>query len=272
MTNEKNLLIILVSLLTRTDCAGSTLRPYLSVSITGILSILFLSLGACTYQDRVAPIRLPDSSSNMVVVEKGLKISAFAYTNSKIAKKSFGFDTIKAGLLPVQVTFQNDGNRRIKIQPEQTFLVDLENNAWPVLSLDRTYQRVKGYVEVGETFTGAGKPAFLLGSAGAVAGLAVGIVSGTNIGESMGTGVAIGAASGAIIGGADTYAKTGKKIQEDLATKSLRNVAIQPKQIAYGVLFFPGFPADEAQSASELRLSLTLSNIPKTVIINLQTE
>jgi hypothetical protein len=236
-----------------------------------LLAGLAAILPACTYKDRVAPIRLPETSANMVEIN-GLKISAQAYTEGAAAEAIYGFDARQAGLLPVQVTFQNDGTLPVSVNPEQTFLLDNRQNAWPILSKEKTYARTKKFVDIGETAKGTAKPALLLGAAGAVAGLAIGIVSGNNIGETMGKGAVIGAAAGAIGGGADAYAKSGRRIKEDLADKTMMNKPIQPGQIAYGTLFFPGTPGDEAESARELRLSLNFGyNDQRVVIIDLAT-
>ena len=83
----------------------------------------------------------------------------------------------------------------------------------------------------------------------------------------MGQGAAIGAASGAIIGGTEAAAKSNRTVREDLSEKSLRNKSIQPGQIAYGTLFFPGTYDSEAQSAHQLRLALSFSQITEEVVI-----
>lgn len=237
-----------------------------------ILAVLMVyPLGGCTYKDRVAPINLPDST-NGIVVGDGLKISAHAFTDPDEAKKSFGLDAHKAGLLPVQLTFLNDSHSKVMVNPEQTFLIDRNNKAWPILSLEKTYQRAKGYVDIGETAKGAAKPALLLGAAGAVAGAAIGIVTGEDIGQAIGKGATIGAASGALIGGAKSYSETGEKIRDDILTMSLRNDAILPQQIAYGVLFFPATPKEEAQGAVELRLSLTIGDTRRIVKLNFANQ
>jgi hypothetical protein len=93
------------------------------------------------------------------------------------------------------------------------------------------------------------------------------VVTGQNVGEAMGTGAVIGAAGGAIVGGAKSYGDSGEKIKADLAGKTLRNEAILPHQIAYGVLFFPGMPGEEAEGVKELRLSLTIGNTPQVVVL-----
>ena len=229
-------------------------RTWLGIAATLGLLLLF---GACTYKDRVAPLNLPDAARG-VTVAGGLKISAEAFTDAKKAEQTFGFDAHGAGLLPVQVTFQNDGKETVYVNVEQTFLIDRNNKAWPILSLEKTYQRTKGHVDIGETAKETGKPALLLGAAGAIAGAAIGIVTGENVGSAAGKGAVLGAATGAILGGAKGYATGGEKVREDLASKSLSGGPILPNQIAYGVLFFPGMGTDEAQGATELRLALTI--------------
>ena len=232
-----------------------------------LLSMLGL-VGSCTYQDRVAPLNLPDAKNGGIVVGNGLKLSALAFTSDEAAKQAFGFDARGAGLLPIQLTLQNDSPEKIRLNPEQTFLIDNSNRAWPILSLEKTYQRTEGHVDLGETAKGAAKPSLLMGAAGALAGLAVGVVTGKNVGEAMGTGAVLGAAGGAIVGGAKSYSESGDKIKNDLAAKTLRNEAILPHQIAYGVLFFPGMPGEEADGVKELRLSVTIGNTPQVVILN----
>lgn len=243
--------------------------PHRRVGPALLLVALAVILAACTYRDRVAPIRLPETAANMIEIE-GLKISALAYTDRAAAESTYGFDARRAGLLPVQVTFQNDSPFQVSVNAEQTFLLDHQQNAWPILSKEKTYERTRKFVDIGETAKGTAKPALLLGAAGAVAGLAIGIVSGNNIGETMGQGAVIGAAAGAIGGGADAYARSGRRITDDLAGKTMKNKPVLPGQIAYGTLFFPGTPGDEAESARELRLSLTFGyNDQRVVVINL---
>ncbi len=235
-----------------------------------VLLVFIFILSACTHKERVVPIQIPEGATNRVEFDNGLKIAARAFIDSETAAQSFGFNIRKAGILPVQVTFQNDSRQTVSIQPDQTFLIDDSSQAWPLLSLEQTYRRSKKYVEAGETLKGAAVPSLLLGTAGAVAGAAIGIVSGSNVGEAIGKGAAIGTATGAIAGGGRSYTETGREIREDLLNKRLGNETVQPRQLAYGVLFFPGTPEYEAQSASRLRLSLKIGNRRELAIINLE--
>ncbi|MEN8142599.1 MAG: hypothetical protein ABFQ82_03255 [Thermodesulfobacteriota bacterium] len=238
-------------------------RKRLSIFISCLIAALIFS--SCTYRDRVAPIKLPETSPSLVVIN-GLKISATAYLDANDAADVYGYDIRKAGILPVQLTFQNDGSQAARINPRQTFLIDEQNNAWPVLSLDKTHQRTSKYVDIGETVKGAGKPSLLMGAAGAVAGLAAGIVSGNNIGESMGKGAVLGAAGGAIIGGAEASQKQSRTIRQDLAEKTVKNDPILPGQLGYGTMFFPGNRGSEAETAQRLRLTLSFDGGAEEVV------
>ena len=247
-------------------------RPLKRLSLLLALTIgMVWTMAGCTYKDRVAPIVLPDANHG-IVVGSGLKIAGHAITDPKEAENALGFNAVKAGLLAVRLTFQNDGNEVVTVNPQQTFLIDRDNNAWPILSQKQAAQRTEGYVDVGGTMKGTAKPALLLGAAGAVAGAAIGILTGENVGEAMGKGAALGAAGGVLVGGASAYNKTGETISHDLASKTLRNDAILPQQIAYGFLFFPGIPGEEANGAVELRLALMMGaqGRQQVVALNLQ--
>jgi len=239
----------------------ATTQRHRYIPLTSVLmAILFIyPLTGCTYRDRVAPITLPDNNRG-VTIGDGLKISGYAITDPKEAEKALGFNAVKAGLLAVRLTFQNDGGETVTINPDQTFLIDSANNAWPILSQRQATERVEKHVDIGETAKGSAKPAFLLGAAGAVAGAAIAIITGKNVGEAMGKGAAVGAAGGAIIGGAAAYAETHDKIRKEMNEKGLHNDVIQPGEIAYGFLFFPGTVGEEAKDAMELRLSLALGS------------
>lgn len=187
-------------------------KPYLHSSIkkTFILLCLLSLTTACTYKDRVQPIALSDMSNI-----NGLHVSAISYENIDKAKETFGFNIRQAGLLPVGISFKNEGTNNIKIIAEQTFIIDSKNQAWPVNAYERTSERIKKHVDIGETAAGAAKPALLMGAAGAVTGLAIGIITGDDIGGAVGKGAAIGAAAGAISGGVKGYMNTKGKIQND---------------------------------------------------------
>ncbi len=231
------------------------------------LAVLLLVCGCSTYSHRVAPIEIPNTANGAVSVE-GVRITAKAYLDQSVAKKRFGFDIRGAGILPVQVVIDNQSGKSVMVEPAQTFLIDQEGKAWPLLSLQEAYARTEGHVQIGETVKGTAKPAVLLGAAGALVGLAVGIVSGRDIGENVAKGATIGATAGALSGGAAGYQAAAEKVRRDLSHRSLRNKSVSPGHLAHGFLLFPG--KDEAKSISRLRLSLRIGDHERVVELPVQ--
>jgi hypothetical protein len=176
------------------------------------------------------------------------------FSNNKEAEAAYGFDIIGAGVLPVQVIFDNKGTHPIEILPGQTLLIDVEDNIWPILDAKLAYERIAKKTQYGEVAPKAAKGGVFAGIAGAMIGAAVGIVTGTNVGTAVLQGAAVGAAAGATAGGAaGLFDKDAQdKIREDLQKGTLENKVVPAHQIAYGFIFFPG----EAAKAKELRLRI----------------
>ncbi|MBN1382604.1 MAG: hypothetical protein JXA41_13110 [Deltaproteobacteria bacterium] len=215
---------------------------------------MIITILACTkYERRVIPLKEPAAFPNAVTAGSAV-IAAKAYDDQKEAGEAFGFDVRGAGLLPVQVIFDNKGNHPIEINARQTFLVDDESNLWPILNEQLVYDRLTGKTELGRVVPEAGKSGMLMGAAGAIIGAAIGIVSGHNVGDAAMKGAAVGAAAGLTTGGARgaTDPDVHRQISDDLRERSLARRAISPHEFAYGFIFFPG----EAQNVQKLRLSL----------------
>ncbi|MDK2847024.1 MAG: hypothetical protein PWP34_377 [Desulfuromonadales bacterium] len=231
---------------------------------------LFLMLASCTaYRGQEVPFRPPASYGNMQAVA-GAQLASRAYVDESEASGVFGFNIRKAGLLPVQVVFDNQGEQALTIVPEQSFLIDSEGNLWNLLDSRTAYTRIEKSSEYARIAKGGGKGAMLGAAGGAVLGAAIGILSGENIGSTMFKGAAVGGAGGAVVGGAQgaTEDQAGRQIARDLANKSLVNQGIQPGNLAHGFLFFPG----EAMSAAQLRLQIREVGTGRihTVIMSLQ--
>lgn len=232
------------------------------------LAAAFTVMSGCsTYGERVAPVPLPAEQTDAVTVE-GAVLLGRSYADRDAAEQAFGFDIRGAGLLPVQFVVDNGSGEAMRLEPAQTFLLDNAGNAWPVLSAERASDRVRASVEVGETFAGAAKPAFLLGAAGAAVGFAIGVITGEDVGAATRKGAAAGGAAGAAMGGTRSYAETGATVRQDLQEQSLVNRTIRAGELTYGFLFFPG--KDEAESARALRLSFTLGEQRHTVVLPLR--
>lgn len=234
-----------------------------------ILVLLSLLVSCSSYKYRAVPVSLPSSQPQHVFVE-GVQISGTAYLSRNYAEKRFGFDIRKAGLLPVQIVIDNQGKKGVVIDPLQTFLIDKDGQAWPILPEQEAYRRVKDYTEVGNIAKGTVKPAAILGAAGALVGFAVGVVSGHEVKKDVARGAVAGATIGAIAGGVSSLSGSEEQIRQDLLNRSLQNSVIGPGELVHGFLFFPG--KDEALSVKELRLALKIGGKEKVVTVPLMNR
>ena len=228
------------------------MRKSLMVILAAVLSVV--GLAACaSYERKVVPFKMPGAYPNATAVADAT-IAARAYDDGEEASAAFGFDIRGAGILPVQVIFDNTGNHPLEILTDKTLLVDEENNLWPILDQGLAYDRLSGKTELGKVAPEAAKGGLLAGAAGAVIGAAIGIVTGQNVAAAAGKGAAIGAAAGITLGGAKGLGDPDvrQQIREDLQNRTLEKRAIVPHEMAHGFIFFPG----EAKKAKELRFSI----------------
>ncbi len=237
------------------------------------ISILLVCIGvflfhscSTSYKVKPLPFKTPASYDNAVTVA-GAQVAAKAFNDAKQAKEVFGFDIHGAGMLPVQVVFDNQGIHPFEINGDQTFLEDEKGNLWPVLSREIAYERSTKYAKTKDVVKEGAYHGVLGSVAGALIGAAIGIVSGDNVATAAGKGAAVGAAAGATIGGAGGYTSDDARmaIIDDLHNKSLQNAAIEPKSFAHGILFFPG----EAGSGRQLRLQILEIDTGRVHIIKL---
>ena len=136
------------------------------------LLILPLLFASCTsYKSQELGFRPPEDYKNSDVIA-GAGVAAKGYADTKEAKDAFGFDIIKAGVLPVQVIFNNKGDRNLKLVPEQTFLIDETGQYWPVLSKEKAYTRLENSSEYNRIAKSAGKKSVLGAAGGAIVGSA----------------------------------------------------------------------------------------------------
>lgn len=215
-----------------------------------------LLVGACASSYKAQPVsfELPQRYPNAAEIA-GATVAAQAYADGRSARQAFGFDAVDAGLLPVQVVFDNRGQQSLAINPAQTFLEDAEGRLWPVLDERFAYERVTKYAQTKQIFREGAYGGFLGGVAGALLGAAVGVVGGEDVAKSTREGAAAGAAGGAVLGGGGGLAtgeQARQRVMADFRAKSLQNRAVAPGDIAYGFIFFPG----EAKTARTLRLQL----------------
>ncbi|MQM39162.1 hypothetical protein KBTX_03184 [wastewater metagenome] len=247
----------------------STMRNRRWIPVVVAVMLTALLAGCASYgEQRVAPIPMPASQADSVTVN-GATLLARAYLDPDTAEEAFGFDIRGAGLLPVQFVVDNTTTGEVRIDDDKMLLIDREGNAWPVLSADQALERVRTRVEQGEAIRSGARSSLLTALAGAIAGAAIGVVSGDDVVNTAGKGAAVGAAAGALGGGVSGYANVGKDIRRDLAERSMRDRVIQPGELAYGFMFFPG--AKEAQSVERLRLSVVVDGERQTLQLPVST-
>jgi len=215
-----------------------------------VLGCFFLFLGCASQPVKEVGFALPRDLANRTMI-KGAEIGVVSYADHGEAKAAFGFDVIGAGLLPIQVIFDNRGDQAFRIDAEQTMLINQERRAFNILSSSTAYQRIEKKGGLARLGMPSAKGAALGAVTGAIIGAAVGVVSGKNVGSALGKGAAVGGAAGAVIGGGSTMTPDAREdaryqISEDIDRRSLDNRDILPGRISHGFLFFPaeaGIPA-----------------------------
>jgi hypothetical protein len=239
-----------------------------AIAFIGLLASTLLFVPGCsTYEQRVAPIPLPDQQPDVVSIAN-VHLIARGYADPSVARSTFGFKIRQAGVLPVQFVVDNQSDQPVRLDMAQTLLVDQAGNGWPLLGPEQAAERIRTAVRQGESIEAGVRGSLLTGLAGAVAGAAVGIVGSEGIGEATGKGAAIGAAAGTLGSGAQRYEELNREIRQDMMRQSIGERAMEPGTLTHGFLFFPG--RDEASSVKTLRLRLTIGESVRSVQVPIQ--
>lgn len=151
--------------------------------------LLIITISGCSTTYKAAPVsfKSPGALGNATTIGETV-IGAKAYGGKQEARKAFGFDIIGAGMLPVQVVFDNRSEHTFEINGDQSFLEDHEGNLWPVWSREMAYQRATQNAETDQMLSEGASKGVLGAVAGALIGSAIGIVTGENIGTLAGKG------------------------------------------------------------------------------------
>jgi len=237
-----------------------------------IITLLIIFSAGCTSSYKAKPLSFkhPSTYTNTTQVANAI-IGSRAFVDKQEAQEAFGFDVKSAGMLPVQIVADNQGQKGLYIVANQTFLHDKDGNLWPVLTDKFAYERVTKYTQTKKIFKEGAYAGVMTATAGALIGAAIGIVAGENVISSAGKGAAIGAAAGGTVGGLKGYDSAyyaRREVMEDFESKSLKNRSLSPNSLSYGFIFFPG----EAQSAQLLRLQLKEEGSDRTFTIQLKFE
>ncbi len=193
-----------------------------------VMATACLLLSCDSKQGKPEAVPLPESLAEPVAAD-GTRFQALAYADRQQSEVAFGYDILNAGLLPVQVSIDNRGGTAVKIIPRQTFLIDLEGQAWPLLAIDQAFDRLQ--------------------SEGIHKDKAPSIPALDEM-ESL-TGFALNVAVSASFSAA-AHAQPETGLGYSLKEKNFHNPRIPAGKVASGVLFFPA--REEAKSAYGLRL------------------
>ena len=237
-----------------------------------IITLLIVFSAGCTpsYKARPLSFKHPSAYPNTIQIANAI-IGSRAFVEKNEAQEAFGFDVRSAGMLPVQIVADNQGQKGLYIVANQTFLQDKDGNLWPVLTDKFAYERVTNYAQTKKIFQEGAYAGVMSANAGALIGAAIGIVAGENVLSAAGKGAAIGAAAGGTLGGLQGYDSAyhaRREVMEDFESKSLKNRSLSPNSLSYGFIFFPG----EAQSAHMLRLQLKEEGSDRTFTMQLEFE
>ena len=239
----------------------AVLKRSTNPALAALIAALLGSCGA-PRDAKVPPLAMPSSAPHSITVQ-GAVIAASAITDAERAQSTFGFDIRGAGLLPVRLSLDNKSRSTINIRPDQTFLIDKEGQAWPMLTQSQAYNRINRALEQGEIAIEQSESTKVLKTAVSTVGFALGMLLGRDVAGrplrcfSVGAGLAQD----------DACYMIENELRKDLANKGLKNQRILPGELAYGVLFFPG--RDEAKYPRNLRLSMDLDGYPEIVAVPL---
>lgn len=207
------------------------------------MSCLLLSCNPNPENSEAVP--LPESLAPSVESD-GTRFQALAYMDSQLSQAATGLDMRNAGLLPVRISIDNQNGSAVKIIPRQTFLVDLEAQAWPLLPAELAFSRLQQAGIESHATLSIPKMEEMQSHTGFAMDLVGSTVFSAN---------------------AKSNATSDPRIGKHLLEKNLSNPNVPSGTVASGVLIFPG--REEAKSASSLRLCFEQEGRTKFIILPL---
>ena len=121
------------------------MKRYISLLFLTI-ALIFSSGCSTSYKAKPLPFKSPATLNNVMSIA-GADVAARAFVDKAETKEAFGFDIHGAGMLPVQVVFDNQSLQSLEINAQQTFLEDEKGNLWPILSKNIAYERATKYTQ-----------------------------------------------------------------------------------------------------------------------------
>ena len=195
-----------------------------------MLAIAGLLLACDSKQGKPEAIPLPENLAQPIATD-GIRFQALAYLNHQQSEIEFGFDILNTGLLPVQLSVDNRSGTVVKIIPRQTFLVDSEGPAWPLLAIEQLIERLQR--EGIHQYNPPSMPT--LDKLDSLTGFALDVTVSSNFQVVT-----------------NTQARPRAGLVKSMKERNFHNPKIPAGEVASGVLFFPA--REEAKSANRLRL------------------
>jgi hypothetical protein len=225
---------------------------------------MVLAVTACAprYEFKAIPMRPIDNYANSTRFQDG-RAGAMAFFESRDVTKVFGFDLKRAGVIPVQVTLQNDAQDGGLTLASATIL-DSDSLLWTVLPSDVVYQRIDEHTSGGLSGEQGVRRSLLWGLAGGIIGAAVGVATGSSVAEGAGKGAAVGVALGTVSSiGQNSVSGSEGDIVRDFSSRSLDHATVAAGESANGMLYFP------AEASRPVSLNLTMRGPSGTETIEL---
>ncbi|MDR1297128.1 MAG: hypothetical protein LBO05_07110 [Deltaproteobacteria bacterium] len=219
-----------------------------------VFACFSLIMGACAprYEFKAIPMRPLDNYPNKTQFTDG-RVGAMAFFNDAQVTKTFGFNLKKAGVIPVQVTLQND-QAQGGLTLNKATMLDADGLLWEVLPSNVVYQRINEHTSGGLSGEQGLRRTALWGLAGGILGAAVGVATGTSVGEAAGKGAAVGAALGTVSAiGQNSVGDSEEEIVRDFSSRSLDHATVDAGELANGMLYFP------SEAGKPVRLNLTVT-------------
>jgi hypothetical protein len=227
------------------------------------LAVLAAVFFRTAHYGRLPPESPPSMLGHRIDVQ-GAQLAALAYADPGKAKKRFGFDIRGAGLLPIRLAIDNRSGGVARIDPRQTFLIDRQGLAWPLLTADQAHDRMAGAPDDRAKNAATPMPGVPEdGAAETFTGFAMSLL----LQDGFEAAVPSRAAVETAVASERRPPVLEDRIRRDISLKSPRNPRLQSGELAQGYLFFPG--REEAQGADTLRLVLELDGSPHVVRIPL---
>jgi hypothetical protein len=228
------------------------LRPFLKKPTTAVFVGLLVAAAALALLAALSPppAPLPKPEPAGIRAElQGVALAVEVLEAPEAARRRFGFDIRAAGLLPVRLAVANRGTRTARLNPPQTFLIDGQALAWPLLTADQARDRLAEKSAGGKPARSSLSARQWTEAAAILTGFALDVFVRRRPAE-----VPTGWSGwlGSLVEGQREAPEN--QARRDLADKFLRNPPLRPGESAEAYLFFPG--REEVRGAETLRLAV----------------